>query len=106
MKHEMRHDLTPELAKKAAVKAFESYQERYGKYHPQLTWLDEQHAEVAFSAKGITLTGRAELKPRSLVFELDVPFVFKVFKKRAVSIIERELGIWVAKAKAGELERS
>jgi len=103
MKLEMPHDLSPDLAKKAAERAFDAYREKYGDYKPTLTWTTDTHADASFSAKGIKLAGHIELKPRAIEFELDVPFVFRIFKKKALEIMERELAFWVDKAKAGEL---
>ena len=103
MKHVMPHDLPPELAKKAAEKAFDAYRERFAKYDPTLTWVSETQAEATFSAKGIILVGNMYLRPTEIAFELDVPFVFGMFRKKAMEIMERELRIWVAKAKAGEI---
>ena len=99
----MRHDLSPELAKKAAEKAFEAYRARYAKYNPSLAWLSESKAEASFNAKGVTMRGVLELKPGAIEFDLDVPFVLRLFKKRAMEIMDRELRVWTEKAKAGEL---
>jgi hypothetical protein len=103
MKHELRHELSPELAKKTAERAFESYREKFARYSPTLVWAADDKAEVSFSVKGITLRGQIELLPRAITFDLDVPFVFKVFKGKAISIMERELTHWAAKAKAGDI---
>lgn len=100
----MPHDLTPELAKKAAERAFDAYRERYGKYNPTLTWITDDRAKASFSAKGITLNGTIELLPKAIVFDLDVPFLLRPFKKTAMQIMEQELSVWTAKAKAGELD--
>jgi hypothetical protein len=103
MKHVMTHDLPPDLAREAAARAFESYQQRYAKYRPALTWVTEERASVTMSAKGITLTGTVELQPTAIAFELEVPFMLRMFKGRALKVMARELDHWVGKAKAGEL---
>jgi hypothetical protein len=103
MQHVMKHDLSQELARKAAESAFASYRESYGKYNPTLTWLTDTRARVSFSVKGFTLQGTVELQPKAIAFDLEVPFVFRVFKQRAVDIMERELRKWTDKAKAGEV---
>jgi hypothetical protein len=103
MKLEMPHDLAPDLAKKAAERAFDAYREKYGNYNPSLTWTSDTHADAAFSAKGIKLKGHIELKPKTIEFDLDVPFLLRIFRKKAMEIMERELSLWVGKAKAGEL---
>ena len=104
MKHVMPHDLPPDLAKRAAERAFDSYRQKYGKYNPTLTWLSDDRAKASFSAKGMTLNGTVELMPKSISFDLDVPFLLRPFKKTAMEIMERELKHWAAKAKAGELD--
>jgi hypothetical protein len=103
MKHVMPHDLSPELAKQAAEKAFDAYREKYSKFNPGLRWLNDTRAEASFSAKGIGFKGNIELKPKAIEFDLDVPFVFRPFKGKAIAIMERELAHWTGKAKNGEL---
>lgn len=104
MKHVMPHDLSPELAKLAAERAFASYREKYANYNPVLTWISDERAKASFSAKGVTLNGTVELLPKSIAFDLDVPFLLRPFKKKAMDIMDRELNHWIAKAKAGELD--
>ena len=60
-------------------------------------------ARAGFSVKGIKLNGSIGIKPKAIELELDVPFIFKVFKNRARGVIEGEIANWVARAKAGEL---
>ena len=103
MKHEVAHDLSIPLAKKAVNKAFEAYSKRFAEYKPTLTWVDDRHAKAGFSVKGITLKGGFEVQEKAIGLELDVPFIFRVFKSRALDVIEKEVRGWVAKAKAGEL---
>jgi Putative polyhydroxyalkanoic acid system protein (PHA_gran_rgn) len=103
VKHQVAHDLSLPLAKKAVNKAFESYSQRFAEYKPTLTWIDERNAKAGFSVKGINLKGGFEISDKAIGLELDVPFVFRVFKNRALGVIEKEVIGWVAKAKAGEL---
>jgi len=103
MKHELRHELPPALARRAAERAFESYRERYAHYRPVLRWLSDTRAEASFCAKGLTVGGTIELLPGRIALRLDVPFVLRVFKKRAYAVLERELAHWTRKAEAGEL---
>lgn len=104
MKHVMKHDLEPELARKVAEKAFDSYKAKYAKYNPSLTWLSDDKAKASFQAKGVTLQGAIELTPNTITFDLDVPFILKMFKKKAFEVMDRELRFWVEKAKAGDLD--
>lgn len=104
MKHKIHHGLSKDLAQTAAHKAFESYKERFAQYNPTATWHDEDHAEVGFTAKGITLNGEVEITDHEIILDLDVPFILKPFKKKAVGVIEGEIQKWVDKAQKGELE--
>ena len=38
-----------------------------------------------------------------VTLDLDVPFLLKPFKSKALEVIEREIKVWVAKAKRGEI---
>lgn len=104
MKHVMRHDLSPDVAKKVAEHAFDAYRERFADYNPRLTWTSDKHAEASFEAKGIKLGGTIELRPQEIAFEMKVPFVLRVFEKKALAVMERELDHWVQKAKAGDID--
>ena len=103
MKHVMSHDLPQETARKVAEHAFDAYRERYASYQPTLTWTSERLAEASFNAKGLELRGTLELLPSSIAFELEVPFLLRVFKGKAMQIMERELAHWSDKAKRGEI---
>jgi hypothetical protein len=103
MKHEMKHDLSPELAKRVAEKAFESYSQKYAKYDPTINWTSEVRAEACFSVKGVSLKGVIELEPNSISFDLKVPFMLRMFKGKAIDIMDRELRFWTDKAKAGDI---
>lgn len=104
MKHVMPHNLTPELAKKVAEHAFDAYRQEYAKYNPTLRWVDDKNAEASFSAKGVSLKGAIELQPKAIAFDLEVPFLFRVFKGKAIAIMERELKKWTEKAERGEID--
>ena len=103
MKHSVPHDLGLEMAKRAAEAAFASYAERFAKYKPTATWTSPSHADVSFSAKGITLKGVLEVLPSSIDMDLDVPFLLRPFKDRALGAVDREISVWIQKAKRGEL---
>ena len=38
-----------------------------------------------------------------IVMDLDVPFLFRPFQKRAMEVIEREVQVWIGKARSGEI---
>jgi hypothetical protein len=103
MKHLIRHDLDTPTARRAADRAFAEYRRRYEAYDPTLAWSGETRGDVSFAAKGIKLAGSIVLDPGTITMELDVPFLLRPFQKRALEVIEREVRIWLDKAKTGEI---
>ena len=103
MKHSVPHDLGKEAAKRAAVAAFKAYGERYAKYSPTATWTSDDRADISFTAKGITLKGVLEVKDKSIDMDLDVPFLLRPFKDKALGAVDREIGAWIDKARRGEI---
>ena len=103
MKHQIAHDLDMGLAKEAAGRAFEAYQKRFADYQPKLNWVSERDAQIEFNIKGMKLHGSIGILPRAIELDLDVPFVFRLFKNKAVDVIDREVRTWLDKAKRGEL---
>jgi hypothetical protein len=103
MKHSVKHDVGIDLAKKATLTAFDSYKERFAKYRPTATWVDDRNADIAFTAKGITLRGKLEVGDSSIDMDLDVPFVLRPFKSIALDAVEREIRTWLDKAKKSVL---
>lgn len=103
MKHHIKHDLDLATAKLATDRAFAEYRSKYPDYTPNLAWTSERNAEVTFNAKGVKLNGAVELREGGLDLELDVPFLFRPFQKKAMEVIEREVRLWLDKAKRGEL---
>jgi len=103
MKHSIPHDLGFDLAKKATEKAFDGYRARFADFEPTSTWISNERAEVAFKAKGVRLAGAVTVRANAIDLELDVPFLFKPFQGKAMSVIEGQIQEWVGRAKAGEL---
>ncbi|NOY93664.1 MAG: hypothetical protein GXP55_20960 [Deltaproteobacteria bacterium] len=103
MKHVVKHKLDHATAKKAALAAWKSYSERFAQYHPSADWTTESHANIGFKVKGVSLKGALSLEPGGIGMELNVPFLFRPFQRKAISVIEREIQKWVDKAEAGEL---
>lgn len=104
MKHQIAHDLDSNLAKEATVRAFEAYQKRFASYRPTLQWEGDNRARIGFSVKGMKLEGSIDILPRAIELDLDVPFLFRPFKSKAIDVIDREVRSWLAKAKNGELK--
>lgn len=93
----VEHDLSPEETKAAVEKAFAHYRDRYGKYKPTLRWLDAGHAraEVSFNAKGVIVRGSVRFEPGKIVMDAKVPLLLRPFTRKAVSVVESELGKWL-----------
>ena len=103
MKHVIQHDLDMPTAKRVADRAFAEYKSRFPDYHPSSTWVSDTRADVSFNAKGVKLSGAMLIEPGSIVLDLDVPFLFRLFQSKAIEVIDREVRLWVDKAHAGEL---
>src|SRR5690242_5323796 len=103
MKHIIAHDLDIATARKVTDRAFAEYKARYGQYNPELRWANENRAEVSFQAMGVKLEGAMEVGPKDIALDLDVPFLLRPFRSKAIEVIEREVKLWIGKAKAGEI---
>jgi hypothetical protein len=103
MKHDINHNLDVATAKKVTDLAFEQYRTRFPNYEPNLTWTDDRRAEINFNAKGLRLHGSMKIAEKTISLELDVPFLFRPFQKRAIDVIEREVLAWIEKAREGKL---
>lgn len=103
MKHSIPHDLGQPKAEAVAAKAIASYQEKYAEYSPTATWSGPAAADIAFSVKGIKLTGRIDVLADRIDIELSVPFLLRPFQGQAVRIVEGEIKRWIEKARAGEI---
>jgi hypothetical protein len=103
MKHAVPHDLPPDLARKAAEAALKAYAERFAEYDPRVTWTGDNAAEVAFSAKGVTLKGTFAILADRIEMEMEVPLLLRMFRQKALDVVEGEILAWVQKAKDGLL---
>ena len=103
MKHAVPHDLGQDKATQVARAAFASYERKFAEYKPRSNWVNDRRAAISFTVKGMTLTGSMEVNERSIDMDLEVPFIFRIFKGKAMSLIESEIREWIAKAKAGEI---
>jgi hypothetical protein len=101
MKHVVHHGLGQERARAVAEAALKSYSERFAEYSPRSSWPSPTRADISFSVKGMTLNGGLEIQEKDFELELDVPFLLRPFKGKAMSVIEEEIKKWVAKAQAG-----
>jgi predicted LPLAT superfamily acyltransferase len=103
MRHVVVHDLGLILACRTARAASADYAQRFQRFQPRIEWRDERRARVSFQARGLALAGDIELDERSLYLVLDVPLLLRPLQGRAVVIIERELRLWIERARRGEL---
>lgn len=103
MKHVVRHDLGQEQAKRVALAAIAAYSERFAKYSPEATWLDDRRARISFNVKGMSLSGTLQVNPNDIEMDLDVPFMLRPFKGKALGVIEEQVKKWVDKAKSGQI---
>jgi len=102
MDHSVPHDVGRELAKKATLAAFDSYATKYSEYEPRATWISDYTAKVAMHIKGMSLDGTIDVRDRDIALTLDVPFVLRPFRAKALAVIEREISAWLVRARAGE----
>lgn len=103
MKHAVPHDLSIDAAKQAASAALAAYQQRFADYNPTITWVNETLAEVNFKAKGVTMKGSFEILPDRIEMDMEVPFLLRMFRQKAIDVVEGEITKWVTKAKTGQL---
>ena len=103
MKHVVHHGLGFDTARKVADAAFASYQQRFSQYQPEARWANERHADITFKVKGVSLAGVIEVNERDIELDLDVPFVLRPFKGKAIGLIEEEIKKWIEKAKNGQI---
>ena len=104
MKHIIKHDLSPELAKKAATKAAERYTAKFEKYNARTDWHSDTHAEISFRVKGLDVAATMDLEPEQVALDMEVPFILRPFKKKALGVVEEVIQKWIDKARNGELD--
>lgn len=103
MKHEIHHGLSPEQARTVVDKAMEAYAARFAEYNPEFHWKTENQGRLGFKAKGVSVAGDIEIDGPKILVDLEVPFILRIFKGKAIEVIDREVRTWVEKARAGEI---
>jgi hypothetical protein len=104
MQHIIEHDLSPELAKRAADKAAEHYTAKWEKYDTTTTWTDDTHAEISFRVKGVGVSATVDMQPGQVVIDMQqVPLLLRPFKNMALDVVHKIMEKWIVKAKNGEL---
>lgn len=104
MKQTITHDLDQELARKAANAALKQYQTRFPTAQIHAQWQGPDQAVVEMKLRGFTLKPRISLRPHAIDVEIDIPLLARPFEGKARALIERELAVWLQRAKNGELE--
>jgi hypothetical protein len=98
MKHQVPHALGQEKAKQVAIQALKSYQRKFSEYDPRVDWTSESHANIGFSVKGLKLSGAIEVFADNFALDLEVPFILRPFRGKALAVIEEEIKSWISKA--------
>ena len=101
MKHIIEHQLGVEKARTVLESALTSYKEKFAKYNPSASWTSPTRAKIGFSIKGVGIDGTLDVLERQIELDLDVPFLLRPFRGKAIEVIEREVKKWIAKAEAG-----
>jgi hypothetical protein len=105
MQHIIKHDLSPELAKKAAERAAEYYTQKWEKYDATTTWTSDTHAEITFHVKGVNVAATVDLQPGQVVIDMTkVPLLLRPFKNMALDVVQKTMEKWIVKAQNGELD--
>lgn len=105
MEYTIDHDLSPDLAKRAAQKAADHYTQKWAKYNAKTTWSGDDHAEISFNVKGVEVAATVDMRPGRIVIDMKkVPLLLRPFKKQALDVVHKTMTKWIDKAKRGELE--
>jgi hypothetical protein len=100
MKHEIIHNLGQAKAREIADKALGAYQAKFAEYEPKVNWKTEKSADISFNVKGMKLSGAIEINDKAFDVELDVPFILRPFKGKALEVIESEMRKWISRETA------
>lgn len=103
MKHQIEHGLAPSDARTVIDKAMEAYRARFADYHPEFAWKTEDKGRFSFRAKGVSVAGDIEINGSSIFVDVEVPFLLRIFRGKAIQVIDREVRRWIDRAERGEL---
>jgi len=96
IEHIIPHTLSMTELTENAKKAIAEYTTKYAQYEPQFSWEGDSKISLKFSTKGISIQGIVLLSPKELKLELDVPFLLRMFKNKAIEIIDKEAQKWLS----------
>ena len=104
MEYSVEHGLEDRSRVREVVeKAYGSYKDKLADYSPQLTWVDDTKARIGFKVLGKSIEVFLTVTAKTVEMTGDLPFMFRPFQKKIVSVVGREVEKWIDKAKAGEL---
>lgn len=103
MKQTIAHDLPVDLARQAATAALAYYAGRFPQANIRADWRGPHEAQVSMTIKGFTLKPRIAIRLGAIDVDVEIPLLARPFEGRARARIERELAMWVDKARRGEL---
>lgn len=101
--HRVPHGLPIDLALLATRTALESYRIRFPHVAPDGEWVSERHGRLWFQVAGKRLEGEIHVDEEAVELKLDVPLVFRPFRRKALELIETEIALWIDRARRGEL---
>ena len=98
MKHRVQHPLASEEAKELLDRALDTYREHYAEYSLETGWVDDDTAAVGFQVTGKKIDGQIRVREDGYEIDLDLPWVFRPFRKKIARSLDREFARWIEKA--------
>lgn len=87
------------LAKTTVERALASYREKYPQATMDLSWIDDRTANVKIGAKGFDVKGTVSISSREITFDMAVPFLLRALQSKAMAVLDREVNVWIKKAR-------
>ena len=103
MKKVIPHDLDKAKAKKVIDKAVEAYADDAAQYSPDFKWINDSTAKLTLTVMRKQITADITLNDKDVTLDVTVPPAFKIFEKKALSLVDEEVKKWLKKAKAGAI---
>ncbi|NOX92485.1 MAG: hypothetical protein GXP18_08570 [Gammaproteobacteria bacterium] len=103
MKQRVQHNIGKEKAILATKAALQSYERKFSEYNPSTRWVSDIKAEISFRISSAKLYGSLVVHEREIDLHLDVPFLLRPFKNKALGIVEKEILLWVRKVELNEI---
>jgi hypothetical protein len=101
MEHDIHHGLSQVEARGVVHRALAAYALRFASHAPELTWTGDDRVDVAFIVRGMRLTGSLDIGPDKFRLRLEVPWLLRPFRARAIERVGAEVAGWLAQAKLG-----